>query len=338
VGASVVALASAAAAAPPEKAAPVPMPNMDVQLVRSAHPGCEPQCPQWIAAQGKIVGDTPKLFRKVLSQLGDRKPKVFVDSPGGSVEGAKAIGRLIRAKGLDVVVSKTELLPCAPEDAACRKAAKSGGEVRGLVRSRLSRCVSACAFILAGGVRRFVGPGTGVGLTQILMTSRTYQVRTNRSTGETHKELVFESTGGANKSDYAEIRKYYAEMGLGEAMMKLVEAAPSNMVRWLSPLELWTTSLATDTTSSEELITGVAPSRPSTFGVPTQVSPVPAYINVCDKLGLCPPGQKAPGALPAAMPPTAQPAPEATRPAPEASPSPGAAKSEAEAQADTGNK
>jgi hypothetical protein len=282
---------------------------MEVQVVRSAHPGCEPQCPQWIAAQGKIVGDTPKRFRKVLSQLGDRKLQIFIDSPGGSVDSAKAVGRLIRAKGLDVVVSKTELLPCAP-DAACRKTAKSGGEVHGLVRSRLSRCVAACVFILAGGVRRFVGPGTAVGLTQVLITSRTYQVRTNRSTGETHKELLFEATDGADKSTYAQIRKYYTEMGISEYIMTLVQAAPSNTVRWLMPFDLQRTGLATDSTTGEELITGVAPSYPSLFAVLTQVP----YISV------------------------APPAPEATQPARDAGPSPEVAKSGAEAQTDTGNK
>src|SRR5262245_7773971 len=61
------------AAARPAKLRPVVEPSMQIHLVRSAEPGCEPQCPEWIAAQGKIDGNSVAQFKQVLRQIGDRK-------------------------------------------------------------------------------------------------------------------------------------------------------------------------------------------------------------------------------------------------------------------------
>ncbi|MGH9286372.1 MAG: hypothetical protein ACRD0M_11970, partial [Acidimicrobiales bacterium] len=96
--------AVAAAEARPAKPQPTGEPSMQVHLVRSAEPGCEPQCPEWIAAQGKIDGSSVARFKRILRQLGERKVPVLIDSNGGRVTEAFAIGRLARARGLDVVV------------------------------------------------------------------------------------------------------------------------------------------------------------------------------------------------------------------------------------------
>src|SRR5262245_35993770 len=94
------------AAAGPARAHACIDPAMQVHLVRSAEPGCEPNCPEWIAAQGRIDAGSVARFRRVLSQLGDRKVPVLIDSNGGRVNEAFEIGRLARARGLDVVVRR----------------------------------------------------------------------------------------------------------------------------------------------------------------------------------------------------------------------------------------
>ena len=38
--------------------------DMTFAIVRSNLAGCEPLCPEWIFADGKITADTPALFRK----------------------------------------------------------------------------------------------------------------------------------------------------------------------------------------------------------------------------------------------------------------------------------
>jgi hypothetical protein len=285
-----------AAAAPPRKAEPVVEPPMQVNVVRSAHPGCEPQCPQWIAAQGRIVAGTARRFREVLSQLGERKLPVFIDSGGGAVPDGLSIGRLIRAKGLQVAVTRTEYTPCAPADAACRKA-KTGGELRGLAQARFSKCASSCAFVLAGGTQRLVGPGTGVGVHQISTTLRRYLVQTRRTFGipvETQKTLVSEQTitgrHAQTQGTYAKIRQYLSEMGIGEDAMSLIMSTPNSEIHWLTRKELEATRLATHFINGEELVTGIPVSTPPLAQPPPSTVPSVSELmryGICEKIGTC---------------------------------------------------
>jgi len=242
---------------------------MQVYVVRSAHAGCEPQCLQWIAAQGKIDAASPGRFKKALSQLGDRRLPVLIDSSGGSVNDALAIGRLIRAKGLDVVVTRTVFTPCASEDTTCRKG-KTGGELRGRTQARPSKCASSCAFILAGGARRFVGEGTFVGVHQITMILRRYMILTRRSFGvpvETRKTLLSEQRAGQKNAQtqttYSNIKRYFADMGIGDEIMPLIVSTPGDKIHWLTPDELRATRLATHFINGEQLITGAVSSTPA---------------------------------------------------------------------------
>jgi hypothetical protein len=259
----------APAAARPAKSSAAVEPSMQVYLVRSAEPGCEPQCPEWIAAQGKIDGNSAVQFRRVLRQLGERKVPLLIDSNGGRVHEAIVIGRLARARGLDVVVSRTDFTTCAPADADCRRRLKAGDARLGLPRSDLAKCASSCAFILAAGRRRLVGPTAFVGVHQIrsfYIYARV--VRTYRLTA-TSKQLVSErrvtervvETRTPQKT-YDEISRYFSEMGIGEGLMSLILATPGDRLHWLSPEELKATRLATDRLDGERLLAGVAASAP----------------------------------------------------------------------------
>jgi len=327
LAAAIVLACGTASAAPPSKAAPAVERPMQVNVVRGGHPGCEPQCPQWIAAQGRIVAGTARRFREVLSQLGERRLPVLIDSGGGSVDDALSIGRLVRAKGLQVVVTRTAYAPCAPGDAACRKA-KTGGELRGLAEAHFSKCASSCAFILAGGTQRLVGPGTGVGVHQISTTLRKYLVQTRRSFGgpvEKQKTLVSERAvrqgHGQTQRAYAKIRQYFAEMGIGEDAMSLILATPNSDIHWLTRKELEATRLATHFINGEELVTGVpasTPAQPPPSAVPS-VSELMRYESICEKIGTCEKGVSAtdprfdlPGYLPK-LPPLAAPSSETSK-------------------------
>jgi hypothetical protein len=237
-------------------------PSMQVHLVRSSEPGCEPQCPEWIAAQGKIDGNSVARFKRILGRLGGRKVPVLIDSNGGRVSEAFAIGRLARAKGLDVVVGRTVLAACAPADTACRRRLKAGNVKLGLPKSDMSRCASSCAFILAAGTRRLVGPTAYVGVHQI----RSFYiyakvVRTYRVTATTRQlvserrvtERVVETR--TPQRTYDEIGRYFAEMGIGAGVMPLILATPGDRLHWLTPEELKATGLATDRLTGEQLLT-----------------------------------------------------------------------------------
>jgi hypothetical protein len=266
LGAAVLLACGSAAAS--HGAALAAEPPMQVNVVRGVHPGCEPQCPQWIAAQGRIVAGTARRFREVLSQLGERKLPVLIDSGGGSVNDALSIGRLIRAKGLPVAVTRTAYAPCAPADTTCRNT-KSGGELRGLAEARSSKCASACAFILAGGTQRLVGPGTGVGVHQISTTLHRYLAQ---------KTLVPEQTiqqgDGEAQRTYAKIRQFLSEMSIGEDAMSLIMSTPSSEIRWLTPKELEATHLATHFIDGEELVAAAPASTPAPAPPPAAVRSV----------------------------------------------------------------
>ena len=104
-----------------------------IKLVRLADPFCEPSCPEWLAIEGKIEAGAAETFKELVQKLDKRKLAVFVDSGGGSVSDAMEMGRLIRAKGLDVVVTRTELVGCGKDDAACKK---RGQAIQGILNQQ----------------------------------------------------------------------------------------------------------------------------------------------------------------------------------------------------------
>lgn len=270
------------AATPPGKSLTLPpkMVPMQVLLVRSAQAECEPSCPEWIAAQGDIDSSSVESFKKVLKAIGTRKVPILIDSNGGTVDAAFTIGRMIRAKGLDVAVTKTAFKPCADTDKACLKGTTPVTTPRpGLPREYLSKCASSCAFILAAGTRRYVGPRTFVGVHQITTFQtqarvlRKYKVWTKRVWGvpvETRKELVSEQKLSetvvqmpTKDSTYTKIRKYFAEMGIDERIVTLLMETPATTLHVLSRAELVETRIATDMIDGQELITGVQTLKPS---------------------------------------------------------------------------
>jgi hypothetical protein len=259
-------------------------PPLQVHLVRSAEPGCEPQCPEWIAAQGRIEAGSAARFRRVLLQTRDRRLPVLIDSNGGRVDEALAIGRLLRARGLDVAVSGTAFASCAAGDADCRGRAKSGRVRLGVPKVDLAMCASSCAFILAAGKRRLVGPTTYVGVHQI----RSFYiyakiVRTYRVTG-IGKQLLSERRVTERvvetrtpQRTYDQIRRYFGEMGIGEGLMSLLLATPGDRLHWLTAEELRATGLATEGLDGEELMASV--SRPTHSGTEPQGAGLGARVT-----------------------------------------------------------
>jgi hypothetical protein len=291
---SLVALA-ASAKSPAKVFVPDNDQPMQVYLVRSAAPGCEPNCPEWIAAQGRIDAATPTKFKRLLSKIGQRKLPVLISSAGGSVDDSLSVARMIRAKGLDVAVSNTAVLPCAPKDKSCLKAL-SAGEARGKAVGYHSFCASACAFVLAGGTRRFVGAQTLVGVHQFttfetrFKVLRTYRVETRKGwfggQGETKRTLISEKRIGektvetaTKNSSYQKVKKFFSEMGVGGEIMELIKSATAKDIHWLSGRELRETHMATGFIDGEQLIAGALPEEYQGFGH------LPGHKDVPDNSG-----------------------------------------------------
>ena len=278
-------------------------PPMQVRIVRSDAAGCEPNCPEWISAQGRIVADTLPRFKAVLQSLGTRKLPILIDSNGGAVHEALAIGRLIRARGLDVAVALTRLSPCPPDQPRCRFNAKPTQPFPGRPVGPFAKCASSCAFILAAGTHRYVGRLTRVGVHQVT-SSQTYAKVLRRykivqqpglfGPAKQTKQLISEEklsektvetqTGDAT---YAKIKAYFAEMGIADAIVAILMTTLPTDIHWLTPAELADTRMVTDQKDGEELITGVvrpAPNPTAGFN-PARPSATPLFQQGCSAFG-----------------------------------------------------
>lgn len=242
---------------------------MKVYVVTSAQDGCEPNCPQWIAAQGRIVDGSLAQFKKALRQIGKSGVPVLIHSGGGMSERAMAIGQLIHNKGLDVAVARTTFTPCAPDDAACRK--KAGKTpLRGLPDQSFSICASSCTFILAAGKRRFVRAPAFVGVhrgeavrKKIRQTYRMIPYRARDGSIRYKKRKVSEKVVSQKRTDtpdrvFDKYEDYFAEMGIADEIIALMAAAPNDSIHWLTGGELRSTRMATHRMSGEQLVRGAA--------------------------------------------------------------------------------
>jgi hypothetical protein len=121
---------------------------------------CGDNCQIFVAASGAITADTPADFQKFAKAHDLKGATVVLDSDGGSVHGAIALGREIRGLGLDTTVGHLEDLD---------------GPQRGVRRAKFlphAECESMCAFVLIAGVRRNVPAEARVMVHQIWLGDR----------------------------------------------------------------------------------------------------------------------------------------------------------------------
>jgi hypothetical protein len=116
---------------------------------------CGKQCRTWISAVGTITADTPHEFLAFTQQRDVRGATLALDSGGGSVHGAIALGREIRRLQLTTTVGKT----------------RPTGDTRATLSPRAD-CESMCAFVLLAGVKRIVPPEARVMVHQIWLGDR----------------------------------------------------------------------------------------------------------------------------------------------------------------------
>lgn len=235
-------------------------PPMRVLIVRSAESGCEPFCAEWISAQGRITAGTPGEFRRALKKMGARQLPVFIHSGGGLIPAALEIGRMLRARKIDIHVSGTFLESCVPGDRACA-ARQKADEPLGEPASLNAQCASACSFVLAAGTQRLAPLFSRVGVHRAtafrtrVNVLRKYRVTWKLVNGrkvETSRTLVSETEVSrtttrveAPESANRDVARYFGEMGVSKTLLPLIAATPASDIHWLSAEELLSTGLAT---------------------------------------------------------------------------------------------
>lgn len=130
---------------------------------------CGDTCRTLIGAEGAITADSPRDFIKFMkanASRGDslRDATVVLDSDGGSVLGAIALGREIRKARLSTAVGRVVDLSAATDLAA--------GDIKRAKVSPIADCESMCAFVVLGGVKRTVPAEARVMVHQIWLGDR----------------------------------------------------------------------------------------------------------------------------------------------------------------------
>jgi hypothetical protein len=106
---------------------------------------CDTRCIRWISAVGPVTDQTPRDFEAFAQQTDVRGATLALDSEGGSVVSTIELGRALRRLDITTTVGKTVVASAA-----------DGSTTTSL--SPAAACESMCAFVLLGGVRRFVPP------------------------------------------------------------------------------------------------------------------------------------------------------------------------------------
>lgn len=186
---------------------------------------CGNNCRTWVSASGAITADTPREFDAFARKTRIDGLTIALDSDGGSVLGALALGRSIRKLGMTTTVGKTIDLNTA-----------DGGRKRARLQSR-AYCESMCAFVLLAGVERRVPAEARVMVHQIWLGDRRDDPTAANYSAE---DLV------VVQRDIGRLARYTMEMGGGVDLLEIaLKIPPWEPMRMLSRDELRTMKVET---------------------------------------------------------------------------------------------
>ncbi|TGP52470.1 hypothetical protein EN873_14405 [bacterium M00.F.Ca.ET.230.01.1.1] len=240
-------------------------PTMRFVVVRSSAPGCEPNCPEWISAEGTIDAGTPALLRRLLKTLGGRQLPIVVNSPGGNVDAALQLGRMVRKNKLDIAVGITEFSGCSP-GMNCRDNDGKDQPYSGVAHDSGAMCNSACPLMFAGGIRRVVGDWAYLGVHQITTTYRrekllyrtTYRIVKGKKKIISTKIVSRKNAGSyktyeMSKAVEKRLSAYLNEMGVEQGMLDVMKATPASDIRQIEPEDMLEMKLVTSLDSLDSL-------------------------------------------------------------------------------------
>jgi hypothetical protein len=202
----------------------------------------------WISASGPVTETTAADFEAFAGSSDLRGALIVLDSEGGSVLSALEFGRAIRRRGMATTVGQTAKVKC-PD-----------GTVSHSTLSSKADCESMCAFILLGGVNRYVPAEARILVHQIWLGSKRRRSLENQYTAN-EVSLV--------QRDLASLARYTIEMG---ASIELIEAAarvpPWEPLYQLTRDELRRFAIATEGPSLK--LSAFAPPMPAENAAPQQ--------------------------------------------------------------------
>jgi hypothetical protein len=166
---------------------------------------CGANCKLFVAASGAITADTPHNFLVFAQNHDLAGATIVIDSDGGSVLGAIALGREIRNLKLATTVGHIVDLAIEGQEEP-RAALSPNGD-----------CESMCAFVLLGGVRRSVPADARVMVHQIWLGDRRDDPTAASYSAE---DLVLV------QRDIGRLAQYTADMGASADLLDLALRIP----------------------------------------------------------------------------------------------------------------
>lgn len=184
---------------------------------------CGPNCGGWVSAAGIVTADTPKDFDAFARGRDLAGATVVLDSSGGSVNDAIALGRRWRALGLRTTVGSTVLNHTTHGDRASV--------------APQAYCESMCVFLLLSGKVRYVPDAAHVRVHQIWMGDRADDAKAASYSAD---DLMIV------ERDVGRLAKYTFDMGgAGDLLSLALSVPPWDELHELSQRELRLTNLVT---------------------------------------------------------------------------------------------
>jgi hypothetical protein len=204
-------------------------------LARGEPDACGPGCAEWIAADGTIDAGAVQRLRALLGRLGKRKLPIYFHSPGGSVEGAIEIGRLLRARHMTAGVARTIPQGCdrsRDRDSACDALKRSGRELPAELRTARTLCNSSCVYALIGAAVREVAAGAQLGVHAAVV------VAYHRNGGAEAPRAPARLKAAALARANARIERYVTAMGIDRALFRTASEVSHDRVHYLTRDEI----------------------------------------------------------------------------------------------------
>lgn len=175
---------------------------------------------------GTIVPGTAERVRAELEKRGGYATQIVLNSPGGVVQEALAMARLVRGRGLDSRVA-------------------AGG-----------LCASSCPLLFAGGVRRVAEPGAAIGVHQVFAVP-------GAVTGGTGEAGAGAGMARAQAVS-AEVQRHLLAMGVDARVWIHAMETPPQELFYFSPAELRELKLVTADAATDAAAAEAAPApRPA---------------------------------------------------------------------------
>jgi hypothetical protein len=209
---------------------------------------CQPDCGGWVSAVGIVTADSPKDFDEFARGRQLAGATIVLDSSGGSVNDAIALGRRWRSLGALTTVGISV------------QTRTSLGDRASVMPD--AYCESMCVFLLLSGKTRYVPEAAHVRVHQIWMGDRADDAKAASYSAD---DLMIV------ERDVGRLAKYTFDMGgAGDLLALSLSVPPWEDLHELSPAELRLTNLVTT-----DAVADVLPRVDNTTVPVAELSPKP---------------------------------------------------------------